>query len=254
MNRSCFLLCLFISSFFLFDDDGIVGIDAGDSGKRVVLDVMVAEELSAFGESFLNQKAHTDDLGTGLTAEINHTTGSMSVRQEIIDEDDFIIFRKKIFSNTDRRIVGFGEGVHPRLEGLVHILGIVLFDEDHGQIHEVTEHNGRRDTGGFNRHNTRSSFVLENALELLGTSHSELRINLVVDEAANQDDITFGFADSLLYYPLFKFLHIVLFLSFACAIRVQRYKNICIYQNFIVILRRNLPIWQKRCLWHTNCD
>ena len=47
----------------LFDNEGVIGIDADDLGKGVVVDVAVAKELSAFCEGFLHEEAHSDDLG-----------------------------------------------------------------------------------------------------------------------------------------------------------------------------------------------
>ena len=58
----------------LFENKGVIGIDADDIGEGVVLDVMVAKELSAFSECFLHKESHADDLGAGLAAEIDHAT------------------------------------------------------------------------------------------------------------------------------------------------------------------------------------
>ena len=49
--------------WFLFDNEGVIGIDADDLGKGVVVDVMVAKELSAISKGFFHEETHADDLG-----------------------------------------------------------------------------------------------------------------------------------------------------------------------------------------------
>ena len=131
----------------------------------------------------------------------------MSVGQEIINEDDLIVSGEELFTDAYGCVVGFGKRVHPRFEGLVHVFGIVFFDEYDRQIHEVSEHDSRSDAGGFDRYNPCCAFILKYAFELPGAAHSELRINLVVDEPSYEYDIAFGFADAITEYTLFEFFH-----------------------------------------------
>ena len=76
----------------LFNNERVISVDADDLGKGVVVNVMVAKELSAFSEGFLHEESHAYDLGAGLAAEVDYATGSMSVSQKIINEDDLIVF------------------------------------------------------------------------------------------------------------------------------------------------------------------
>lgn len=47
----------------LFNNERVISVDADDLGKGVVVDVMVAQELSAISKGFLHEEAHAYDLG-----------------------------------------------------------------------------------------------------------------------------------------------------------------------------------------------
>jgi len=52
---------------------------------------MFAKELTALSETFLDEKAHARYLCAGLPAEIDDGAGSVSIRQEIINEEDAVL-------------------------------------------------------------------------------------------------------------------------------------------------------------------
>ena len=52
-----------LDGMVLFDNKGVIGIDADYFGEGMVVDVMVAKELSAFSEGFLHKESHAYDLG-----------------------------------------------------------------------------------------------------------------------------------------------------------------------------------------------
>lgn len=54
----------------------------------MVGDTMVTEELSAVGEAFLHEEAHTYYLRAGLTAEVDDAARCMTVGQEVVNEHD----------------------------------------------------------------------------------------------------------------------------------------------------------------------
>ena len=84
--------------------DGVVLVDAGDGGEGVIVDVVVAKELTTLSETFLYEEAHAHNLGTRLAAQMNDTTRSMTVGQEVINKEYPVILRQIPLVNAYRRL------------------------------------------------------------------------------------------------------------------------------------------------------
>ena len=47
---------------------GVIIVDAGDGGKGVIVNIVITEELTTFGETLFYQEAHAYNLSTRLSA------------------------------------------------------------------------------------------------------------------------------------------------------------------------------------------
>jgi len=84
----------------------------------MVSDTVVAEELTAMRKAFLYEKTHSYNLRTGLPAEMNNTACGMPVRQEIINEDNTVIFGQKLLADTNGGVIRFGEFIFSPFSGV----------------------------------------------------------------------------------------------------------------------------------------
>ena len=183
--------------------EGIVLVDSLDGSKGMVGNIMVAQELPATSKALFHQEAHPHNLGTGLTAEMNDATRSMTVCKEIIYKQYPVVDRQKTTVYAYRHIIISGKGPYPRLPRLIHIVGHLLLDKDHRQVHQITGQDSRCDTRSLDSNNLVDALTLEQARKLLGAMHQQLGIKLMIKKTVHKYYASLGFGPAITKYSLF---------------------------------------------------
>ena len=70
----------------------------------MVVDMMVAQELSTLSKAFLHQITHAYNLRSRLAAQVYDTARGMTVSQEIVEKEYAVVLRQELAVDAHRRL------------------------------------------------------------------------------------------------------------------------------------------------------
>ena len=76
----------------LLFQDYLAIIQALYCGECLITDSFLAQEITTMLECLLDDEAHCLNLGTSLLAEIHNTLGSVTIGEEVVDEDNTVFW------------------------------------------------------------------------------------------------------------------------------------------------------------------
>ena len=125
--------------------DNLAVVQALHGGKSLIAHSLCTQEVATMLECLLDDEAHRLYLGTYLLTKIHHTLGGITIGEEVVDEDDMVLWSQITVAHTYRVITILGKGVNDRCDHALHGLRLLFLDEDHRQVGQVTHHDGRSD-------------------------------------------------------------------------------------------------------------
>ena len=151
----------------------------------------VPQDAAALLESLFDNESHAGELRPGLIDQFYRSQCGVAVGQEIVDEQYAVAGGEEITAQADVVFAFLGKGKDPRRKHMFHRFGLFLFGENHGQVQQETDHDGRCDTARFDGHHFVEPFRSETAHEFHGNSFHQCGIHLMVDEAVHFEDTSF---------------------------------------------------------------
>ena len=137
---------------------------------------MVSKELTAFRKTFLYEKAHSCNLRARLTTKIDDRAGSVTIRQEIINEQDAVFVRQEPAIDTHGRLIVSRKRPHPRFPRVINRLRDFLLHKHHRQVHNIAQEDRRSYTGCLNGNDLIDTLTFKQTCELLRTMHHQLGV------------------------------------------------------------------------------
>ena len=165
-------------------------------------------------EGLFDDESHAYQFGTGLLHQVDDTLSSVSVGQEVVDEQHLVARAEEVAADADVIRALLGEGENRGGQHVLHRAGFLLLGEDDGQFEQIAHHDGRGNAAGLYCDDFVDLGRCEAAYEFHTNALHQDGIHLMVDEVVHFQDSS-GEAASVAEDAVFQCLHcLILFLLF----------------------------------------
>ena len=114
-----------------------------------------------------------------------------------------IVCRQEVITDTNRIITVFRKRMDYRTQHVLHRLRLLLLYKYDRQLQNISHHNSRSNTAGFDRYNLINMFAFKTIDELFGNLVQKHRVHLMVNKTIDFQD-TSRITSAVLQNTLFK--------------------------------------------------